>query len=708
MSNTRNLEQANRLIHETSPYLLQHAHNPVDWYPWGDEALARAAEEDKPIFLSIGYSACHWCHVMEQESFEDEETAAFLNEHFVCIKVDREERPDLDDIYMTAVQLIAGGGGWPMSVFLAPNMNPFYGGTYFPPMDMYGRPGFMTVLRNVVRAWQEKRDQIQQSSEEITGAIERHLSGRYAPGGEVTGEVFDKAAADLRKAFDPVEGGFGPAPKFPAAAAVGLLLRQYLRGNDPSLIEMATTTLTKMARGGIYDQIGGGFHRYSTDERWLAPHFEKMIYDNAQMSRAYLEAFQLTGNVLYKRVAAETLDYVLREMRDERGGFFSAQDADSEGVEGRFYVWTKREITDILGEDGARLFAAYFFVEEDGNFPSQEPFHAGRNILHVPRPEEAVAKDLRMDAAEFQGRIDELRKRVLAARENRVRPGTDDKVLTSWNALTISALAHGYRVLGDRRYLDAATRAADFILTYMTRDGQLLRTYRLGEARLPAYLDDYSFLAMALIDLYETTFDMIWLDRADEIALETIARFWDTEGGAFFFTDSSHTNLIARPKPTFDGAEPSGNSMAAYALLRLGKYTGNQDHLQKARRVIESNVQPMKAMPQGFLKMLEAADFLEAPTREIAIAGPIESDATQALLAELNRRFVPHKIVAVYNPLDESAADTVERIPLLRGKDMKGGQATAYVCRNHRCQEPVTTPEGLAIALGFGPPGERT
>lgn len=706
MSNTQDLQQANRLIHETSPYLLQHAHNPVDWYPWCDEALARAREEDKPIFLSIGYSSCHWCHVMEQESFEDEETAEFLNEHFVSIKVDREERPDLDDIYMTAVQLITGGGGWPMSVFLTPGLKPFYGGTYFPPMDMYGRPGFMTVLRNVALAWQDKREQIEQSSDEITGVIEQHLSGRYAPGSEVTDEVFDKAAADLQEAFDPGEGGFGPPPKFPAATAVGILLRQYLRSNERSLIEMATTTLTKMARGGIYDQIGGGFHRYSTDERWLVPHFEKMIYDNAQMSRAYLEAYQLTGDDLYKRVAAETLDYVLREMRDERGGFFSAQDADSEGVEGKFYVWTKREITDILGEDGARLFSDYFFVKEEGNFPSHEPFHAGRNILHVPRPAEAVAKELHMDAAEFQGRIDELRKRLFCARENRARPGTDDKVLTSWNSLTISALTHGYRVLGDRRYLDAAERAADFILTHMTRDGQLLRAYRLGEAHVPAYLDDYAFLTMALIDLYETTFDMTWLDRAENLAGEMVARFWDTEGSTFFFTDNAHTNLIARPKPTFDGAEPSGNSMAAYALLRLGKYTDNQDHLQKARRIIESNMEPMKVMPQGFLKMLEAADFLTAPTREVAIAGPIENDATQALLAELNRHFVPHKIVAVYNPLDENAAETVERIPLLRDKVMKDGQVAAYVCRNYRCQEPVTTPEGLAKALGFGPPGE--
>jgi hypothetical protein len=362
---------------------------------------------------------------------------------------------------------------------------------------------------------------------------------------------------------------------------------------------------------------------------------------------------------------------------------------------------------DVLGEEGARLFSDYFFVKEEGNFPSHEPFHAGRNILHVPRPAEAVAKELHMDASEFQGRIDELRKRLFAARENRARPSTDDKVLTSWNSLMISALAHGYRVLGDRRYLDAAERAADFILTHMKRDGQLLRAYRQGEARVPAYLDDYAFLTMALIDLYETTFDLTWLDRAEKLAREMVAQFWDSEGSTFFFTDSAHADLIARPKPTFDGAEPSGNSMAAYGLLRLGKYTDNQDHLEKARRIIESNMEPMKVMPQGFLKMLEAADFLAAPTREVAIAGPIENDATQALLAELNRHFVPHKIVAVYNPLDENAADTAERIPLLRGKEMKDGQAAAYVCRNYRCQAPVTTPEGLAKALGFGPPGEN-
>jgi len=705
MANT-NLQQANRLIHETSPYLLQHAHNPVDWYPWGDEALNRAREEDKPIFLSIGYSSCHWCHVMEQESFEDEETAEFLNENFVTIKVDREERPDLDDIYMTAVQLITGGGGWPMSVFLTPNLKPFYGGTYFPPMDMYGRPGFMTVLRNVSAAWHEKRQQIDQSSEEIAGVIEQHLSGRYAPGGEITDDLFEKAAADLQESFDPAEGGFGPPPKFPAATAVGFLMRQYMRTNERQLLEMAETTLTKMARGGIYDQIGGGFHRYSTDERWLVPHFEKMIYDNAQMSRAYLEAYQLTGDNLYKRVATETLDYTLREMRDEHGGFFSAQDADSESVEGKFYVWTKHEIDDLLGEDGSRLFSDYFFVKEEGNFPSHEPFHAGRNILHIPRPAEGVAHELDMDEAEFRRRVRALRGQLFEARENRARPGTDDKVLTSWNALMISALAHGYRALGDRRYLEAAEKAANFVLSDMMHDGQLLRVYRQGKAHVPAYLDDHAFLTMALIDLYETAFNIQWLDKAEDLTRAMIDKFWDQEGNTFFFTGPDHKNLIARPKPTFDGAEPSGNSMAAYALARLGKYTGNNEYVDKAKRVIESNLDPMKVMPQGFLKMLEAADFLAAPTREVAIAGPIESDEVQALLTELNRHFVPHRIVAVYNPKNEDAAAVAQRIPLLQGKQMLDGRPAAYVCRDYGCQEPVATPQDLAKALGLGPPGE--
>ena len=696
----------NRLVHETSPYLLQHAYNPVAWYPWGPEALERAKAEDKPIFLSIGYSACHWCHVMERESFENEAIAAFLNEHFVSIKVDREERPDLDDIYMAAVQLMTGGGGWPMSVFLTPDRKPFYGGTYFPPEDRFGRAGFMTLLTGIEQAWREKRDEVLRSAESLTGAVQQQLVPMHAPAGELSTDLYDAALADLRGSFDEQEGGFSSAPKFPPPSAIAFLLRHYARTGDAGALEMATLTLDKMARGGMYDHLGGGFHRYSVDARWLVPHFEKMLYDNAQLSQVYLDAYQLTGNALYKRVAVETLDYVLRDMSDAAGGFHSSEDADSEGEEGTFYLWSVDEIRSELGEDDARVFCAYYDVKEEGNFDSPEPYHARRNVLHVPRPAAAVAEELGIEAAEFETRLGALRAKLRSLRSRRVRPGLDDKVLTSWNALMIAALARGYQVLGDERYRDAAVNAADFILTRMMRDGELLRTYRQGESRLPGFLDDYAFAVVALVELYEATFDVRWIEAADDVARRMIARLWDEEDGAFYFAPPAQGDLIARQKPTYDGAEPSGNAMAAIGLLRLAKLTDHPGYEEKAVRILEGNGSSMARAPRGFFAMLRAAEYVLSPVKEVAIVGPRGREDTEALLRALHSRFVPNRIVAALDPAADGAAAAVEKVPLLKGKQLlKGkrlvsGKAAAYVCKDYVCTAPVTEPEDLMAALG--------
>lgn len=699
-------DRTNRLIHETSPYLLQHARNPVDWYPWGEEALQRAQEEDKPIFVSIGYSACHWCHVMEHESFENEEIAAILNEHFISIKVDREERPDLDEIYMTAVQIMTGSGGWPMTVFLRPDRKPFYGGTYYPPVDRLGRPGFKTVLITIARGWKERRDEIDQSAEQLTQYVIQSAAHRAGEPGDLAYGLIEAAIAELKSAFDPHYGGFGGAPKFPSGPAIELLLRHHFNTGDKQSLEMAVFTLTRMWQGGMYDHLGGGFHRYSVDAKWLVPHFEKMLYDNAQLCQVYLDAYQATGDSLFARVAREILDYELRDMQDDQGAFHSTEDADSEGQEGKFYVWTQSEIDAILGDEDRYLFCQFYNVRPNGNFDSHEPYHDGQNILHITRAPDVVASEFGMDPDAFERRLAVCRAKLLEARNNRVRPGLDDKILASWNGLIISALARAHQVFGEDKYRHSAERAASFVVNEMQKDGILLRTHRGGKSRLPGYLDDYAFMSVALIDLYEATFDEKWLDQADALARAMIERFWDGEGGGFYFTSAEHRDILVRTKPTYDGAEPSGNSMAALALLRLGVFFGNKGYSDKAQQVLRLNQSNLASAPRAYLKMLCAADFVLNPPKEIALVGNRDSEGVRAFVSSLHERFIPNKVIAVADS-SNGAARLAGRIPLLDGKTLVRELPTAYVCRDYACQQPATTVEGFVKALGVAKGGAQ-
>lgn len=691
----------NRLIDETSPYLLQHAHNPVDWYPWGPEAFQKALDGDKPIFLSVGYSSCHWCHVMERESFENEEIAAILNKYFVSIKVDREERPDVDEIYMAAVvQINNGQGGWPMSVFLTPELKPFHGGTYYPPEDAYGRPGFKTLLVQIAEMWDQERQKINEIADGRTNQLQGMLSGLGEGGNALTADDLSNAAEKLSEGFDPLDGGMRGAPKFPPSWSIALFLREYQRTGDGSTLRAATLTLDRMAQGGMYDHLGGGFARYSTDAQWLVPHFEKMLYDNAQLAQVYLEAYQATKDPMYRRVVEETFEYILRDMRDERGGFHSSEDADSEGEEGKFYVWSLDEIEQRLGEEDARVFAAYYNVKDDGNFPSREAYHRGLNILHTPRSEEEVAEDLDLSVDALREKMAGLKRTMLDVRSKRVRPGLDDKVLTSWNALMISAFAQGYRILGDERYRDAAVEASRFILKDMKRDGKLLRTHRNGESSLPGYLDDYAFMVVALTDVYEATFDAAWLREADALTKTMIDEFWDADDGGFYFTSGDHKNLLVRTKPSQESAVPSGNSMAAFGLLRLAKFLDNRDYYEKVRLLLEANHRILTKYPQAAPRMLCAADFLLYPPKEIAIVGRGGGADVQALLDAVYGAFVPNKIVAFLDPSSESAASDERDLPLLAHKTLIDGKAAAYVCKDFACKLPVTKPEELLQQLG--------
>ena len=683
---------ANRLARETSPYLLQHAENPVDWYPWGDEALSRARGEDKPILLSVGYSACHWCHVMERESFEDEATAELMNEHFVNIKVDREERPDIDSLYMQAVQALTRGGGWPMTVFLTPDGAPFYGGTYFPPRQYGGMPAFTQLLRSIADAYENRRDEVDNSAGQVRDFLRSAADAAMPEADEEGARLFENAAKGLLSEADAKLGGFGGAPKFPQPMNVEVLLRHHRRTGDEYALNAVETTLTAMARGGIYDQLGGGFARYSVDERWLVPHFEKMLYDNALLARLYLEAYQATGNDLYRRTAAETLDYLLRDMRSPEGGLYSAEDADSEGVEGKFYVWTPAELAGALGEDDARVAAAYWGVTERGNFE-------GKNILNLPREPEAVAGELGMGPDELGGRVADIRVRLLAEREERVRPARDEKVLAAWNGLALRALALASRVTGeghDERYRRAAGELADFLLERMMPDGRLRRSYKDGEARIDAYLEDYAALADGLVGLYEATFETRWLVSARDLADRMLALFWDAERGAFYDTPVDHEELVARPRDLYDTAAPSGNSLATEVLLRLALLLDRDDYRQVSERVLSELAGGMEKLPAGFGRLLCALDFSVSRTAEVALVGETESDEARALADTVYGRYLPNSVVAGRAPEDEDAATLV---PLLAERGMRDGRATAYVCEGYACQSPTTDPGELARQL---------
>jgi uncharacterized protein YyaL (SSP411 family) len=675
-------QHSNRLVHETSPYLRQHAHNPVDWFPWGPEALEAARRENKPILLSIGYSACHWCHVMERESFEDPDTARLMNQNFVNIKVDREERPDVDHIYMAAVQMLTGHGGWPLTVFLTPDGEPFYGGTYFPPQDRHGLPAFRRVLLGVAQAYRERPGDVSKSKAQLMEAIERSERS-HAAAGPPDGDVVLRAAVALSRAYDAEHGGIGQAPKFPNTAVLEVFLRAHARTGDPRLLDMVQQSLRQMARGGIYDQLGGGFHRYSVDRRWLVPHFEKMLYDNAQLVPLYLAAFQLTGDELFATIAREVLDYVAREMRDPGGGFYATQDADSEGEEGKFFLWDESEVRAILGDEVAEIACRYWDVSDAGNFEH-------RNILHVTLEIDQLARLFRRDPGELRQLIAGARAKLFAARERRVKPGRDEKILTSWNGLMISAFARGAEVLADQRYASVAREAVAFIQQTLQRGDRLLSTFKDGVARLNGYLDDYAFFVAALIDTFEAVQDRTLLDEAVRLTDAMIAHFWDANGGGFFFTSDDHEQLIVRSKPRFDGSIPSGNSVAALALLRLYHLTGRADYLERAESTLRSFAEPMREQPFGTAAMLAALDFHAQEPHEIVIVGPGEGD----LLRRIRQTYLPNRTLVV---LREGARPFLP--PALQGKGQIDGKATAYVCRRMTCSPPVTRSEDLAALL---------
>ena len=682
----------NRLINETSPYLLQHANNPVDWYPWGEEALERARSEDKPILLSIGYSACHWCHVMERESFEDETIAGLMNENFVSIKVDREERPDLDQVYMQAVQMLTGSGGWPMTVFLTPEGKPFYGGTYFPPDDRQGMPGFPRLLTSIAEAYSTNRGEVDRVTQQLTTQMSQ--SNQVPQGTSIlTVDILHQAYSSLATNFDYQNGGFGNAPKFPQPMTPEFLLRYYHHGYNPRALELVELTLEKMAYGGIYDQIGGGFHRYSTDPYWLVPHFEKMLYDNALLARLFLHTYLITGRALYRRVVEETLDYILREMTDPSGGFYSAQDADSEGVEGKFFVWSPGEINAVMGDTDGEVFAGYYGVTAGGNFE-------GKNILNIRQNPEEFAETKGLTADQLGDIINRGSKALLEVREQRIHPMRDDKVLASWNGLMLRSFAEAAAALGRPDYLAVAIKNAGFLVGSMKSDGRLLRTYRDGQAKLLGYLEDYSFVIDGLLALYEATFDLRWLEEAVTLADSMIELFWDEGIGGFYDTGSDHETLVIRPRDVFDNAQPCGGSVASDVLLRLAVFTGKSDYSAKAAVPLRSLHQAMSQSPGGTGHWLSALDFYVSPPKEIAVIGPRDDPATQALLDTVFHRFLPNKVVmGVEPPLSPTVGNSGSDIPLLAGRGMVGGLPSAYVCQNYACQLPVTDPAGLAEQL---------
>ncbi len=681
----------NRLANETSPYLRQHADNPVDWYPWSEEALALARSQDKPILLSVGYSACHWCHVMAHESFEDEATAQLMNAMYVNIKVDREERPDLDDIYMQAVQALSRGhGGWPMTVFLLPDGRPFYGGTYFPPEPRGGMASFQQVLLAVNDAYRNRRDELEKMAGDLTMALQRDALGIGGMASDLNTDLLDAAYENMARGFDRTYGGYGGAPKFPQPMNLEFLLRNTARTGSQKALDHLTFTLRQMARGGIYDQLGGGFHRYSVDAIWLVPHFEKMLYDNAQLSRVYLHAWQVTGDSFFRTIAEEIYDYVLREMTAPEGGFYSTTDADSEGEEGRFFVWSKAELEALLEGDAA-VAIEYWGVTARGNFE-------GHNILHVPNEDGVAAERLGLSLDELHERLAAIRDKLYAARTQRVHPGLDDKILTAWNGMMLASLSEAARVFKRADYHDAAVRAAEFLISEMTRsDGRLLRTYRAGEAKIDGYLEDYAALIDAYLELYQTGFDERWFDEARRLADVALARFRAPDGG-FYDTSDDHETLIARPRSLQDNATPAGSSLIARGLARLAAYTGNGDYSDAAYGTLRLLTAALREYPQAFGEALNAVDLLVSGIDEIAIIGAAENTATQALIDVAQQPYRPNAISA----LATANVDGEANIPLLSYRTMRGGAPTVYVCRNFACQLPVTTPQEAERLLAKG------
>ncbi len=668
----------NHLINEKSPYLQQHAYNPVDWYPWGEEAFQKAVRENKPIFLSIGYSTCHWCHVMEYESFEDEEVAKILNENFVSIKVDREERPDIDNIYMTVCQAMTGSGGWPLNLFLTPERKPFYAGTYFPKTERYGNPGFIAILKQISNLWKTNKESVLNSSEQVVKVLQTVSEPSTTE--TLTQETLKHAYEQLRDNYDNIYGGFGTSPKFPTPHNYTFLLRWWKRSKDPTALEIVEKTLDRMGRGGIYDQLGGGFHRYSTDEYWLVPHFEKMLYDQALLAIAYTEAYQATGNAFYAEILRGIFNYVLRDMTSPEGGFYSAEDADSEGVEGKFYVWTPDEVMKVLGEKDGKIFCDFYDVSKEGNFEE-------KNILHVDKEINAFAKLEGIKLEMLQEMISKARAKLFTVREKRIHPHKDDKILTAWNGLMVAALAKGAQALNEPKYAQAAMRAADFVLnTLRQKDGSLLKRYRQGEAAIPGHLDDYTYFVWGLIDLYEATFEVKYLKTAVELNKLMIDDFRDEKGSGFFFSGKRNEQLIAQTKEIYDGATPSGNSVAFMNILRLSRMTGNPDLANISGQLMRTFAETVNNYPSGYAQFLCALDFALGPTREIVIAGESGSDDTKRILMGIRKRFLPGKVIILHPEKDKSIEGIIGFVKEQKAMD---GKATAYICENYACKAPT-------------------
>jgi hypothetical protein len=684
-----NKKTPNRLISEKSPYLLQHAYNPVNWYPWGPEAFEAAQKENKPVFLSIGYSACHWCHVMEKESFEDNKVAGLLNEVFIPVKVDREERPDIDTVYMKVCQLMTGSGGWPLTIIMTPEKKPFFAGTYLPKESRSGRIGMIDLVPRVKKMWMNQPGDINRLSDEITAALKQEETG--LPGSALDESVLHSAYEELCRRFDEQHGGFGAAPKFPTPHNLLFLLRYWKRKKDPKALRMVEQTLRAMRQGGIYDHVGFGFHRYSTDAIWLVPHFEKMIYDQAMLTMAYADAYLATKKEEYRQTACEICDYVLRDMTGPEGGFYSAEDADSEGVEGKFYVWSYDEIYDILGPSEASLVIKVYNIAKDGNFIDQAMNERpGTNILHLDQSLEQTAAVLNVAMQDLHDRLNASLKKLFASREKRIHPRRDDKILTDWNGLMIMALAKAAQAFHEPAYADAAERAATFILKHMyTPDGGLLHRYRDGDASLPAHVDDYGFFISALIELYETVFDIRYLETALELNRDFIRHFWDSDRGGFYFTADDSEEILVRQKEIYDAAVPSGNSLAMLNLLRLGRMTGDPDLEEKAVKTGCAFANTVSEYPAAYTQLMVAVDFATGPPCEVVIAGDSRGEDTKTMLQTLMSEFLPNKVVLLRHA--EQQSPEIDRISgFTESYGSPDGKARAYICRDRKCQLPTS------------------
>ncbi|MFP3908283.1 MAG: thioredoxin domain-containing protein [Archaeoglobaceae archaeon] len=680
---TEQSNHPNRLIHEKSPYLLQHAYNPVDWYPWGDEAFEKAEREDKPVFLSIGYSTCHWCHVMEKESFEDPEIAEMMNDAFVNIKVDREERPDIDSVYMHVCQLMTGSGGWPLTIIMTPERKPFFAATYIPSETRLGRTGIKELIPQIEQIWESRRDDVDNAAEKVMSSLQEMDYGEDED--SIDRDMLDYAYLKLSDSFDEQYGGFRRAPKFPSPHIILFLLRYWRRTGVKDALKMVEKTLKQMRLGGIFDQVGYGFHRYSTDSKWIVPHFEKMLYDQAMLTMAYTEAYQVTKHDSFHKTVKEVLGYVLRDMTSPQGGFYSAEDADSEGEEGKFYLWTEEELRQLIDDD---LVLKVFNVHRDGNFREEASgSKIGKNILYLKKPLSELASDLKVSQEELEARIQIARQKLFEVREMRVHPLKDDKILTDWNGLMIAALAKASRVLNDLEYRKAAEEGAEFILNNLIRDGELLHRYRDGEAAIKGFLDDYSFLIWGLIELYETTFKSEHLKRAVELSEKMVEKFYDEERGGFYLTSpDSDSEQIIRKKEMYDGAYPSGNSVAVLNMLRLAHMTARTELEDIAGKSMGAVAGKASTTPEAFIQFLVAVDFAVGPVNEVVITGNLQSEDTRVMLESLRQEFIPRTVVLL------KSGEELDNISGLTSSLGKEGKATAYVCRDYRCNLPTTDP----------------